>query len=116
MPYYLKSIFDVNIGAFPLLPNQNSGLLLKSFIDKIINRENQFEQIKYSIPQKGLSYNSPIDIVLVGFYKSDKDFQIIKKEKDLLYQSRFRKRGQLLYYCAIFCGDMCIFAYIIWQI
>lgn len=56
LPYYLQSIFEVNIGAFPLLPNANSGLLLRSHLDQILNRRTPLEQIENSVPQRGLQY------------------------------------------------------------
>lgn len=56
LPYYLRSIFEVNIGAFPLLPNENSGLLLRFHLDQILNHRTPIEQIENSVPQRGLQY------------------------------------------------------------
>lgn len=56
LPYYLQSIFEVNVGAFPLLPNENSGLLLRYHLDQILNHRTPLEQIENSVPQRGLQY------------------------------------------------------------
>lgn len=56
LPYYLRSIFEVNVGAFPLLPNENSGLLLRYHLDLILNHRSPLEQIENSVPQRGLQY------------------------------------------------------------
>ncbi len=56
LPYYLRSIFEVNVGAFPLLPNNNSGLLLRYHLDLILNHRTPLEQIENSVPQRGLLY------------------------------------------------------------
>ena len=56
LPYFLKSIFEVNVGAFPLLPNENSGLLLRYHLDLILNHRTPLEQIENSVPQRGLQY------------------------------------------------------------
>ncbi len=56
LPYYLRSIFEVNIGAFPLLPNENSGQLLRRHLDDILNHRTPIQQIGNSVPQRGLQY------------------------------------------------------------
>lgn len=79
-PYYIKSIENVNIGAFPLLPNENSGLLLKEHLRKIILEKSVYEQIKNSVPQRGLAYhphfsgsNNGIAMVMMENFDSKKD-------------------------------------------
>lgn len=72
-PYYIKSIRDVNIGAFPLLPNEESGLLLKEHLRKIILGDSVFDQIKDSVPQKGLKYladNGGVAMVMMENYEN----------------------------------------------
>ncbi len=73
LPYYLISIETVNIGAFPLLPNENSGILLRKFLEKILLQETVNEQIDDSIPQRGLYYiNEEEGIgVVFGCFKND---------------------------------------------
>ncbi len=76
--YYFKSIATVNIGAFPLLPSVDDptkeGALLREHLKQILLDKTKYEQIKESIPQKGLIYVSeekpkPEDIMLIGYYK-----------------------------------------------
>ena len=78
--YFFKSIEKVNIGAFPLLPadkkHENDIVrcdLLEKHLRKILTEDNTYEQIRFSIPQKGLRYNlRPSDgesLVLVGYAK-----------------------------------------------
>lgn len=75
--YFIKSIEEVNIGAFPLLPDHENpkqeGSLLRKHLEKILLEQTTYEQIKDSIPQKGLSYSlRPKDndsLVLVGYAK-----------------------------------------------
>lgn len=66
-PYYLQSINDVNIGAFPLLPNEKSGLLLKEHLKKIIIGDNVLNNLREdTVPQKGLRYeNSNANFLIV---------------------------------------------------
>ena len=71
--YYYKSIHSVNIGAFPLLPNtdkpEEEGSLLREHLKKVLLENTAYEQIKDSIPQKGLHYTDekPKDkLVYVG--------------------------------------------------
>ena len=75
--YYWKSIETVNIGAFPLLPKEEdydeTKSLLYEHLQKILKEKTAYEQIKDSIPQKGLNYSlRPSDgdsLVLVGYAK-----------------------------------------------
>ena len=81
LPYYLKSIEFVNIGAFPLLPKETSGLLLKKFLHRILVEESIHQQLDYSIPQKGLyySYEDEGDNVIFACYKSSEHLEWIKR-------------------------------------
>ena len=81
LPYYLKSIEFINIGAFPLLPHKNSGLLLKNFICRILLEEDVHQQLDYSIPQKGLyySYEDEGDNVIFACYKSPEHLEWIRR-------------------------------------
>ena len=56
LPYFLKSIEEVNIGAYPLLPNEESGLLLEHHLRKVLLDESIIEQLEVSVPQRGLYY------------------------------------------------------------
>ena len=79
-PYFIESIKTVNIGAFPLLPDasdpSNEGSLLFGFLSEILNTPQAYDNIKDSIPQKGLQYENTFepnkeDLVLVGYYKTE---------------------------------------------
>lgn len=81
LPYFLKSIEFVNIGAFPLLPHDNSGLLLKNFIRRILLEEDVHQLLDYSIPQKGLyySHDEDGDNVIFACYKSQAHLEWIRR-------------------------------------
>jgi hypothetical protein len=88
--YFYKSIEEVNIGAFPLLPNasdpKNEGSLLYEFLQTILTEPTTYEHIKDAVPQKGLAYHSvvgaaPSDLVLVGYYKDQNFLDLIFKNR-----------------------------------
>lgn len=83
IPYYIRSIHQVNIGAYPLLPNEESGILLKRQVESVINKESVKEQLIDSIPQRGLFYTTERpqahDIVLFGCVRDDAQWQWIKE-------------------------------------
>jgi len=61
--YFYKSIKTVNIGAFPLLPASDEHRedivlcdLLEKHLREILMKNTAYDQIKNSIPQKGLQY------------------------------------------------------------
>ena len=56
IPYYLRSIDEVNIGAYPLLPNDDSGVLLENHLRRVLLDESIIEQLQDSVPQRGLYY------------------------------------------------------------
>lgn len=82
LPNYLKSILDVNIGAFPLLPNENSGILLENHLQKLIKGQIEIEHLTDSTPQRGLNYtiipNQNSDVILLGCVRSDQQLKWIK--------------------------------------
>lgn len=94
--YFYKSIKQVNIGAFPLLPadeNHKEDIvtcnLLEKHLGEILLDNTAYEQIKNSIPQKGLQYslrpNKEESLVLVGYAKpKDKDIIL----KNAIYYTR----------------------------
>lgn len=86
-PYFIESIKTVNIGAFPLLPDvsdpSNEESLLYAFLSDILNTPHAYDNIKDSIPQKGLQYKNAFkpnkeDLVLVGYYKTEQWEPIVK--------------------------------------
>lgn len=55
---FQKSLDEVNIGAFPLRPNdEENRKLLEHFIEELISKDST-EILDHSIPQKGLYYSS----------------------------------------------------------
>lgn len=59
--YFYKSIKNVNIGAFPLLPSTDENEiiqcdLLEKHLQQILLEDSVYEHVKDSIPQKGLKY------------------------------------------------------------
>lgn len=64
IPYYLKSIDEVNIGAYPLLPNEDSGLLLEDQIKRVLLDESVLQQLEVSVPQRGLIYTDDPELAL----------------------------------------------------
>lgn len=90
--YFYKSIKQVNIGAFPLLPADEEHKddvvlcdLLEKHLREILLDDSVYEHIKDSVPQKGLSYSPAIDpdeqvFVLIGFYEEGQAEWVFKKE------------------------------------
>lgn len=85
VPYYIRSIHQVNIGAYPLLPDNNSGILLKRQVESVINKQSVKEQLVGSIPQRGLFYTTERpqahDIVLFGCVRDEAQWQWIKENE-----------------------------------
>jgi hypothetical protein len=84
--YFYDNIKEVNIGAFPLLPNEKDpdaeGRLLKEHLHKIIMEENKYVQLDRAKPQWGLYYKHgeehDNDIVLIGCVKNKKHLEWIE--------------------------------------
>lgn len=86
--YFFKSIEEVNIGAFPLLPVHDNptlaGTLLREHLEKILLSNTAYNLIKDSIPQRGLVYSRTIaesnDLVLVGYFKTEQKEAILRNK------------------------------------
>ena len=83
LPYFLKSIEEVNIGAFPLLPDEGSGLLLENHLRKVLLDESIIEQLEISVPQRGLYYTDTRpkavqsrNVFTATVRKTDADYQV----------------------------------------
>ena len=103
LPYYLRSIYQVNIGAYPLLPNEESGVLLRNQLRKIIIGETSLAQLQTSVPQRGLEYHPKSNtddetLVLVGFYN---DYQTQWMFGESVGQYNIRLEGDLNKYLNI---------------
>ena len=94
--YFFKSIESVNIGAFPLLPDSQNpdqeAALLKEFLHRIILDDSAYEQLKDSIPQRGLYYTDSkqqsIDskrFFTATVRKTDSDYQNFKEHSAKVY-------------------------------
>lgn len=92
---FLESIQQVNIGAFPLRPNDTENRrFLENFIGEIVNTNaRQILTHENVIPQKGLKYNysdgETEDYLLVGFLE---DGVLPLVEKNRLYYVRAGER------------------------
>lgn len=92
LPYFLKSIEEVNIGAYPLLPNEESGLLLENHLRKVLLDESIIEQLEMSVPQRGLYYTDTQpksveskNVFTVTVRKTDADYQTFLEHKAKKY-------------------------------
>lgn len=92
LPYFLKSIEEVNIGAYPLLPNEESGLLLENHLRKVLLDESIIEQLEVSVPQRGLFYTDTQpksvesrNVFTVTVRKTDVDYQTFLEHKAKKY-------------------------------
>jgi len=92
LPYFLKSIAEVNIGAFPLLPNEESGLLLENHLRKVLLDESIIEQLEVSVPQRGLYYTDTMpksveskNVFTVTVRKTDIDYNTFLEHKAKKY-------------------------------
>ena len=95
--FYSKSIQQVNIGAFPLLPvgkestdTDPEGPQLYAHLKEILlEKETMYHHIEDSIPQRGLAYRMPPEEgqspVLVGYVKSEQWESVIREK---LYYTR----------------------------
>ena len=86
---YIKSIDEVNIGAFPLRPNDtgNSKTLLRNHLQAIIssNSENILNEVT---PQKGYTYKEFNPHVLVGIVPTDAQMEYLKTDPNPVYHTR----------------------------
>ena len=92
VPYFLQSIKEVNIGAFPLLPNEESGLLLENHLRKVLLDESVIEQLEVSVPQRGLYYTDTKPksieskcVFTATVRKKDADYQYFSEHKAKKY-------------------------------
>lgn len=94
---YFKSIIDVNIGAFPLLPNDetnNSKSLLEEHLKRIIGSDTESILNEIS-PQKDNTYESPNPEVLIGIVKKDAQTAYFETETKPLYYTGKVKPSKL---------------------
>lgn len=92
LPYFLSSIKEVNIGAYPLLPSEDSGILLENHLRMVLVEESIIEQLKDSVPQRGLYYTDTRpasveskNVYTVSVRKADADYDSFRKHKAKKY-------------------------------
>lgn len=92
IPYYLRSIEEVNIGAYPLLPTADSGVLLENHLRKVLLDESIIEQLQDSVPQRGLYYTDTKpksveskNVFTVSVREKDADFDIFRNHEAKKY-------------------------------
>lgn len=92
LPYFLKSIEEVNIGAYPLLPNEESGLLLENHLRRVLLDESIIEQLEVSVPQRGLYYTDTMpksveskNVFTATVRKTDADYNTFFEHKAKKY-------------------------------
>ena len=80
---YFASIDEVNIGAFPLRPNDISCEILEEFIGNLIDTDGM-ELLDKTIPQKGLYYTSKQegDSVIVACVENDGQLSWVKSNNE----------------------------------
>jgi hypothetical protein len=88
---YYKSIQEVNIGAFPLRPNDDVNQdLFKNHLKDILGLDT--ETILQNIhPQKQNTYESPNPYVLIGFVRSDAHRTCFERTENPFYYTGKRK-------------------------
>ena len=103
LPYFLKSIEEVNIGAYPLLPNEESGLLLESHLRKVLLDESIIKQLEVSVPQRGLYYTDTKpksveskNVFTVTVRTTDADYQTFLDHKAKKYLLEVQPKVNIL--------------------
>lgn len=92
---YYKSIETVNIGAFPLRPNDNiNRILLEDHLKSIIGLDTESVLNDVS-PQKHTSYEKHNPEVLIGIVKKGSQTEYFNNEKNLLYHTGKVKPSKL---------------------
>lgn len=103
LPYFLKSIAEVNIGAFPLLPNEESGQLLENHLRRVLLDETIIQQLEVSVPQRGLYYTDTKpksvesrNVFTVSVRKTDADYQYFFEHKAKKYLMEVNPKVNIL--------------------
>lgn len=92
---YHKSISEVNIGAFPLRPNDyENKTLLEEHLKNILGLDTESVLNEVS-PQKENIYESSNPEVLIGIVKKGNQFDYFNSEKNLIYHSGKVKPSKL---------------------
>ena len=116
--YFQKSIREVNIGAYPLVPglkkNKNNSLLTNFLIQTLTERNSSNILHEEIIPYKSLKYQDPDSIVLAGFISKPAQREYFLSGQAEIYHMPVYKAGgqvntirhldKLKYFCPIIEG------------
>jgi hypothetical protein len=117
--YFQKSIKQVNIGAYPLIPGSkkyNNNSLLTAFLKETLETKDSANILKEDVlVQKGLKYEDPDALVLAGFVSSDLQRDYFQSGEAILYHmpvyfknsgklNTIRNIDKLKYFCPIIEG------------
>lgn len=100
--YYWQSIGQVNIGAFPLLPNEENSLL-KEHLEDILNNKSKLQQVLTSKPQRGLHYveaNPQSGMILIaaipdGRKKINEPQDLFDSGKAKIFRTEYNSRSEM---------------------
>lgn len=88
---YYRSINDVNIGAFPLRPNDiENRVLLEEHLRTLLGLDTEFV-LNEVAPQKENKYESPNPYVLIGFISADQYIQCFQNVENPFYYTGEKK-------------------------
>lgn len=115
---FQRSIKEVNIGAYPLVPGANknkNNTLLKDFLNNILTEKDSLSFLHEDIiPYKAMKYEDPDALVLVGFTSSDIQREYFKNDDAKIYHlpinktsgqmNTIRHLDKLKYFCPVIDG------------
>jgi len=95
--YFQKSIKEVNIGAYPLVPglkrNRNESLL-RNFLAKTLTEKKSLNILNEEvIPYKAMRYEDPDSLVLAGFLSSPEQKRYFQNNESPIYHMPVYKAG-----------------------
>lgn len=86
---FQRSIKEVNIGAYPLVPGSNknrNNMLLKNLLNNILTEKDSLSILHEDIiPYKAMKYEDPDALVLVGFTSSESQKEYFKNDDATIY-------------------------------
>lgn len=104
---FYKSISDVNIGAFPLRPNDNINKeLLEEHLKGILKIDTESTLIKIS-PQKDMKYENSDPVVLAGFTRKKEQANYLKSTRAEIYhipKQTIKHLNEIKYFAPIIDG------------
>ena len=103
---YYKSIGEVNIGAFPLKPNNGTNrLLLKNHLETILSYDSDVI-LKEVSHHKDFDYEVFDPEVLIGIVNSEDQMRYLREDENVVYHTRLKPQkiniSKLKYFAAYF--------------